>query len=269
MKMSMTRWIPQTRTIWLVVAVWALSSSMAMPAAAEGEAWRGELDRAVELALGGNLQASRDLLLQLEAEHPDEPEIVRRTAQVLARTDQQAEAIERFRRLKTLSPDTLTDREQLLVLLLGVGDAEAYKKERQELLAAYKAAGDRPVSRSASFVRELFMIDQKINVDGYEYYPGTHSGPVTPYYLFILTNSKGTLKGHFVLAEDSERTAKLKEQGKISEGDRGYYLEFRQPAGDSGGGDAVLITLFPGTRPPAYDQARDAVVAFVSAQIKG
>lgn len=256
------------RSITLAVAIAWLVLGAALPAGAADEPWRGELDRAVELALAGDFETSRDLLLRLEAQHPDEPEIVRRAAQVLARTDQREEAIERFQRLKNLAPDTLTDREQLLVLLLSEGRSESYRHERKELLETFEAAGDREVSRSESFVRELFVVDKKVNVNAYEYYPGTASGPVTPYYLFVLTDSNGALKGHFVLAEDSEKTAKLKEQGEISEGDDGYYLEFRRPESESSGGKAILVTLFPGVRPPAYGQARDAVIAYIAARLE-
>jgi len=253
----------------MLLVAWALGGGWAAPATAAEEAWRGELDRAVELALTGDLEASRELLLKLEAEHPDEPEIVRRTAQVLARTNGRAEAIERFRQLKTLAPDTLTDREELLVLLLWDGDAEAYEKERRELLEAVAAAGDREVSRSPNFVRELFLVDKKINVDAYEYYPGTRSGPVTPYYLFVVTSVEGDLEGHFVVAENSEKTAQLRAQGEIGEGEKGYYLEFRRPVDGSGGSEATLVKLYPGAEPPAYEAARDAVVAEIATQIEG
>jgi hypothetical protein len=266
--MAVKKRIARPLIIGLALAIGWLALGAAVPASAAGEAWRGDLDRAVELALAGDFVASRDLLLRLEAKYPDEPEIVRRTAQVLARTGQKPEAIERFRRLKILSPDTLTDREELLVLLISDGKADSYEQERQELLAVFEAEGGRPVSRSEYFVRELFAVDQKVNVDGYEYYPGTHSGPVTPFYLFVLTDSEGALKGHFVLAEDSEKTAKLKEQGEISEGDLGYYLEFRPSAEQSGAGEPSQVTLFPGSRPPAYDKAREAVVAYIAAHLE-
>ncbi len=91
---------------------------------------------------------------------------------------------------------------------------------------------------------------------------------MTPYYLFVLTDSGGALKGHFVVAENSEKTAKLKEQGEISETDGGYYLEFRRASKTSGGGKAKLITLFPGAHAPTYDQAREAVVAYISERHK-
>lgn len=264
------RAFPARPLAWLLaVLLIAWASSGGRPALAAEEPWRGELDRAVELALSGDLEASRELLLTLEAEHPDEPEIVRRTAQVLARTNSRAEAIERFRRLKTLAPDTLTDREELLVLLLWDGDAEAYQKERRELLEAVAAAGGREVSRSPNFVRELFVIDKKINVDAYEYYPGTQSGPVTPYYLFVVTSLEGDLKGHFVVAENSEKTAQLQAQGEIGEAETAYYLEFRPPQEGSAGSEAALIELYPGAEPPAYATARDAVVAEIAAQIEG
>jgi hypothetical protein len=162
----------------------------------------------------------------------------------------------------------LTDREELLVLLLWEGEAEAYEQERQELLAAIEAAGDREVIRSESFIRELFVVGKKINVDAFEYYPGTRSGPVKPYYLFVLTDAEGALKGHFVLAEDSEKTAALKTQGEISESDRGYYLEFRLPSDEPGDADASLVALFPAPQPPSYEQARDAVVAEIAARLE-
>ena len=268
MKKAVARRIARPRIIGLALAIGWLALGAALPASAAGEAWRGDLDRAVEQALAGDFEASRDILLSLEAKYPKEPEIVRRTAQVLARTGQKPEAIERFRRLKSLSPDTLTDREELLVLLLSEGDAQSYQEERQELLSAFEAAGDRPVSRSEYFVRELFVVDQKVNVDAYEYYPGTHSGPVRPFYLFVLTDSEGALKGHFVLAEDSEKTAKLKEQGEISEADGGYYLEFWPPGEQSDAGEPRLVTRFPGARTPAYDKAREAVIAHIAAGLE-
>jgi tetratricopeptide (TPR) repeat protein len=241
---------------------------LAVPANAAGETWRGEFDQAVELAVAGDLDASLAILARLEEQHPDEPEIIRRSAQVLARSDRKSQAIERFQRLKQLSPDTFTDREQLLVLLLSEGAAESYEQERRELLAAFEAAGDRELTRSANFIRELFVIEKTVNVDAYEFYPNSRSGPLTPYYLFVLTDSGGALKGHFVVAENSEKTAKLKEQGEISETDGGYYLEFRRASKTSGGGKAKLITLFPGAHAPTYEQAREAVVAYISERHK-
>ncbi len=239
----------------------------ATPAQAAGEKWRGEFDQAVELAVAGDLQASLTILTRLEGQHPDEPEILRRTAQVLARSDRKSQAIERFQRLKQLSPDTFTDREQLLVLLLSEGAADSYEQERRELLAAFEAAGDRELTRSANFIRELFVVEKTVNVDAYEFYPNSRSGPVTPYYLFVLTGSDGALKGHFVLAENSEKTTKLKEQGKISETDGGFYLEFRRASKTSGGSKASLVNLFPGGRPPSYEQAREKVVTYISERL--
>lgn len=261
---------PHTWSIALALALAWLVLGWALPAGAADEPWRGELDRAVELALAGDLETSRDVLLELEAQHPDEPEIVRRAAQILARTDQRDEAAERFQRLKSLAPDTLSDREQLLVLLLSDGKAESYRRERKELLEAYEAAGDRELERSPNFVRELFVVDQSANVNAFEYYPGTASGPVTPYFLFVMTDNQGELQGHFVIAENSEKTARMREQGELSESENGYYLEFRRPKTEaSGDGKAILVNLFPGVRPPAYEQARDAVVAYIAAQIEG
>lgn len=268
MKLAVTRRITRPRILGLVLVIGWLALGAALPAAAAGESWRGDLDRAVELALAGDFEASRDILLRLEGQHPDEPEIVRRTAQVLARTGQKPEAIERFRRLKRLSPDTLTDREELLILLLSEGEAESYQQERQELLATFEAAGDRELARSPNFIRELFVVDQKVNVDAYEYYPNSRSGHVTPYYLFVLTGADGALKGHLLLAENSEKTAEMKAQGEISQDDGGYYLEFRRPAEQSGDGEPSLVTLFTGARPPAYEQAREAVVAYIAARLE-
>ncbi len=153
---------------------------LATPAEAAGETWRGEFYQAVELAVAGDLQASRTILTRLEGQYPDEPEILRRSAQVLARSDRKSQAIERFHRLKQLSPDTFTDREQLLVLLLSDGAVESYETERRELLAAFEAAGDRELTRSANFIRELFVVEKTVNVDAYEFYPNSRSGPVTP-----------------------------------------------------------------------------------------
>jgi tetratricopeptide (TPR) repeat protein len=239
-----------------------------MGANAAGETWRGEFDQAVELAVAGDLDASLAILARLEQQHPDEPEILRRSAQVLARSGNTSKAAERFQRLKQLSPDTFTDREQLLVLLLSEGAAGKYAAERRELLAAFEAAGDRELTRSPNFIRELFVVDKTVNVDAYEFYPNSRSGPLTPYYLFVLTDSDGVLKGHFLVAENSEKTAKLKEQGKISESGGGYYLEFRRASETSDGSKANLITLFPGARAPTYEQAREAVVTYISERQK-
>jgi hypothetical protein len=237
-------------------------------AAAAGEAWRGELDQAVELAVAGDLDASLAILARLEGQHPDEPEILRRSAQVLARDGRKFQAVKRFQRLKQLSPDTFTDREQLLVLLLSEGQVERYESERRELLAAFEAAGDRELTRSPNFVRELFAIEKMANVDAYEFYPNSRSGPVTSYFLFVLTGSDGALKGHLVLAQNSEKTAMLKKQGQISETDGGYYLEFRRASEASGDGEAKLIGLFPGADPPPYEQVRKAVVAYISERLQ-
>lgn len=245
-----------------------MSASWAPSAVAAGEPWREALDQAVKQAVAGNLEASRDSLLKLEKEYPDQPEIIRRTAQVLARTDQRAEAIKRFRQLISLSPDSLTDREDLLVVLLWDGQTTEYAKERHELLAAFKAAGDNAPAHSPNFVRELFAVDQTINVDAYEYYPGTHSGPVTPYYLFVVTDSNGTKKGHFVVAENSDKTAEMKAKGDISDTDRGFYMEFRQPVEQSNTQAPVLVTSFPGAHPPTYDKARQAVIAYIAAHLE-
>lgn len=264
----MTKRISQPGILWFALAVCLFAYCLAGPANAAGETWRGELDQAIELAVAGDLDASLAILGRLEGQHPDEPEIIRRSAQVLARTDRTSQAMERFQRLKQLSPDTFTDREQLLVLLISEGAAERYEAERRELLAAFEAAGDRELTRSPNFIRELFVVEKTVNVDSYEFYPNSRSGPVTPYYLFVLTDTDDALKGHFVVAENSEKTAKLKEQGKISETDGGYYLEFRRASDASGGGKANLITLFPGARAPTYQQAREAVVTYISERQK-
>ena len=264
----MAKRISQPGILCFALAVGLLVCCLAVPANAAGETWRGDLDQAIELAVAGDLDASLAILGRLEGQHPDEPEILRRSAQVLARSDRKSQAMERFQRLKQLSPDTFTDREQLLVLLLSEGAAERYEAERRELLAAFEAAGDRELTRSPNFVRELFVVEKTVNVDAFEFYPNSRSGPVTPYYLFALTDSDGALKGHFVVAENSEKTAKLKEQGEISETDGGYYLEFRRASEASGGGKAKLITLFPGARAPTYEQAREAVVTYISERHK-
>jgi hypothetical protein len=232
--------------LFLAIAVWLLGICSVAPVKAAGEAWRGELDQAIELAVAGDLDGSLVILARLEGEHPDEPDIVRRTAQVLARSGKTAKASERFQRLKQLSPDTFTDREQLLVLLLSVGAVERYEKERQELLAAVKAAGDRQVTRSPSFVRELFVVDKRIKVDAFEFYPNSRDGTVTPYYFFISTGSDGELKGQFLMAADSEKTAKLKKNGKIAESDGGYYLELQPAPQSAEGAEGQLIALLRG-----------------------
>lgn len=254
--------------LFLAIAVWLLGICSVAPVKAAGEAWRGELDQAIELAVAGDLDGSLAILARLEGEHPDEPDIVRRTAQVLARSGKTAKASERFQRLKQLSPDTFTDREQLLVLLLSVGAVERYEKERQELLAAVKAAGDRQVTRSPSFVRELFVVDKRIKVDAFEFYPNSRDGTVTPYYFFISTGSDGELKGQFLMAADSEKTAKLKKNGKIAESDGGYYLELQPAPQSAEGAEGQLIALFPGARPPTYEQARELVVSFILERLK-
>lgn len=252
----------------LAFAVWLFGLWTAAPAKATGEAWRGELDQAVELAVAGDFDASLTILARLEGKHPNEPEIVRRTAQVLARDGKTAKAAERFQRLKQLSPDTFTDREQLLVLLLSVGAVERYEKERQELLAAFEAAKDRQVTRSPSFIREFFVVDKRIRVDAFEFYPNSRSGTVSPYFFFISTGSDGALKGQFLVAKDSEKTAKLKKNGKIAETDGGYYLELQPAPQSSVSSEGQLIALFPGARPPSYEQAREVVVAFILERLR-
>lgn len=263
MSETTTRRISRPSVLVLAITVWLLGFCAAAPVEAAGEAWRGDLDQAIELAVAGDLNASLKILARLEGEHPNEPDIVRRTGQVLARSGKAATAAERFQRLKQLSPDTFTDREQLLVLLLSVGAVERYEKERQELLAAFEAAGDREVTRSPSFVREFFVVDKRIKVDAYEFYPNSRSGSVTPYYFFISTGSDGALKGQFLMAKDSEKTAKLKKNGKIAETDGGYYLELRPAPHSADSGEGQLIALFPGARPPSYEQAREVVVSFI------
>jgi len=245
-----------------------LVGCFAMPAAAAGEAWRGDLDQAVELAVAGDLDASLAILARLEGQHPDEPEILRRTAQVLARSGRTSKAAERFQRLKQLSPDTFTDREQLMVLLLSEGQVEKYEAERRELLAALEAAGDRELIRSPNFVRELFVVEKTINVDAFEFYPNSRSGSVTPYFLFIMTGPEGALKGHFLVAENSEKTAKLRGQGEISQSEAGYYLEFRQDSETGGEGKANLVALLPGVEPPSYEKARIVVVTYISESLR-
>ncbi len=236
---------------------------LATPAQAAGETWRGEFDQAVELAVAGDLQASLTILTRLEGQHPDEAEILRRSAQVLARSGKTAKAAERFQRLKQLSPDIFTDREQLLVLLLSVGAVERYERERQELLAAFEAAGERELIRSPHFIRELFVVEKTVNVDAYEFYPNSRRGPVMLYYLFIVTGSDAALKGQFLVAENSKRTVRLREHGKISKDDVGYYLEFSRASETSDGGEADLIALFPGAGPPPYERTREAVTTFI------
>lgn len=250
--------------LFLALAVALVGLVLTAPAGAEGESWRGKLDEAVELAVAGDLDGSLAILASLEAEHPDEPEIVRRTAQVLARGGKTAKASERFQRLKELSPDTFTDREQLLVLLLSVGAVDRYEQERAELLAAYEAAGDRPVTRSPSFVREFFVIDGRVKVDAFEFYPKSRDGTVTPYYGFYTMGSDGESKGQFLMATDSKKTAKMKANGKIAAADGGYYLEVVPVSqGAEGGGEAQLVALFPGAQPPSYEEAREVVVTYI------
>jgi predicted Zn-dependent protease len=83
--------------LFLAIAVWLLGICSVAPVKAAGETWRGELDQAIELAVAGDLDGSLVILARLEGEHPDEPDIVRRTAQVLARSGKTAKASERFR----------------------------------------------------------------------------------------------------------------------------------------------------------------------------
>ena len=259
---------PLPPRVWLALVAGFMAFCLSMPAVAAEESWHGELDKAVELAVAGDLGASIAILTRLEGQHPDEPEIVRRSAQVLARNGRKPEAIERFRRLKQLSPDTFTDREQLLVLLLSEGDADSYKEERRELLEAFESAEGRDLTRSPNFVRELFVVEQTVNVDAYEFYPNSRSGSLTPYYMFIVKGSDGALKGHFLVAENSDKTAQLKSQGEISQNDSGYYLEFRRPSETQGDSKATLITLLPGQRPPTYSRVREAVIAYLAKRLK-
>ena len=123
MRNSTWSWPALGTTFRAVLAAACLAANV--PAAiAAGESWRDEFDQAVEIAVAGDLKGGLTVLSRLEDQHPDELEIIRVTAQLLARTGRNAEAIKRFHRLKETSPDNLTDREAILFLLLSDGDAE-------------------------------------------------------------------------------------------------------------------------------------------------
>ena len=76
------------------------------------------------------------------------------------------------------------------------------------------------------------------------------------------------MKGQFLMAADSEKTAKLKKNGKIAESDGGYYLELQPAPQSAEGAEGQLIALFPGARPPTYEQARELVVSFILERLK-
>ncbi len=269
MAMSTTSRSRRARGTRFRAAIAAFCLAVVLPfapaAQAQDESWRAEFDKAVETAVSGDLKSGLQILSRLEQRHPDEPDIMRASAQILARVGRPIEALNRFRRLKTLTPNNLTDREAILFILLASGDARGYALERQELLEAYAATKSGQVTRSPNFAREFFRVGQTYNVDAFEYYPDSRAGSTEVYYVFVVRAS-GKPQAEILLAANEEKSAGFRADGRIGSEDKGYYLEYA-PTGDAAGEERTVFAVYGGNRPPDYEKARNEVIRYLSERL--
>lgn len=237
---------------------------------AAGESWRPEFDQAVDTAVSGDLEGGLAILSRLEQEHPGEPDIMRATAQVLVRVGRPEEALKRFRRLKKLTPNNLTDREAILYIMLATGDDQSYELERQELLQAYVTTKAGKVTRSPNFAREFFEVGKTHNVDAFEFYPDSRVGSTDLYYVFVV-RGKDVPEAQILLAANEEKSAQFRADGQIGSKDKGYYLEYAPKggtAGETAGGEArTVAAVYGGNHPPSYQKARDEVIRYLSERL--